>query len=273
MTPGEKMAQWARSQVGYAADDQKRTKYGELLDNLHFYNGPKNGFDWCEQFYDAGMVINFGEDAALEMMGASRQGGGAGCWISAQDYRDIDRWRDEPSIGAQIYFGTYGDESHTGCVVDYSPYQVVTVEGNTGYSQGYSTGAVLYRTYDRDDSCIVGYGVPDWSLAEMGEWVHDDSGWWYRRPDGTWPRDEWERIDGKWYWFNDSGYIVGGWIQWHGGWYWLHDQHDGHFGEMAESTCLTIEGEIYCFDANGRMYDGKVPTNQSHDGSFGALRP
>lgn len=274
MTPAEKMAEWAKSQVGYAADDQKRTKYGEMLDNLDFYNGPKNGYDWCEQFYDAGMVTCFGEDAAIEMMGASLQGGGAGCWISAQEYRDAGQWSQEPSVGAQIYFGRFGDESHTGCVVDYSWSQVVTVEGNTGYSQGYDTGAVLYRTYDRYDPAIVGYGVPDWSLAPVpGEWVQDEHGWWWQRADGTYPTDQWERIDGKWFWFDSSGYVVGGWVSYKGDWYYCHDEHDGHFGEMYESTCADIDGHTYCFDSQGRMYTGPVPVNQEHDGSYGALRP
>lgn len=274
MTPAEKMAEWARSQVGYVADSNKRTKYGEMLDNIGFYNGSKNGYDWCEQFYDAGMVINFGEDKALEMMGAERQGGGAGCWISAQDYRDAGRWSKAPSIGAQIYFGVLGDESHTGCVVDYSDSQVVTVEGNTGYSQGYETGAVLYRTYDRYDSWIVGYGVPDWSLAELGTWERDSIGWWYKHSDGSFTADGWERIDGKWYYFDSAGYVVGGWLDWKGNWYYLHDKHDGHFGEMYESTCVTMDDDnVYCFDSTGRMYTEAVPTNTSHDGTFGALRP
>lgn len=273
MTPAEKMAEWALSQVGYVADEYKQTKYGEMLDNIGFYNGPKNGFDWCEQFYDAGMVTCFGEDKAIEMMGAQRQGGGAGCWISAQDYRDAGQWSDEPSIGAQIYFGVRGDESHTGCVVDFSPWQVCVVEGNTGYSKGYDTGAVLYKTYDRNDTWIVGYGVPDWSLVTLGEWIHDDDGWWYKRPDGSFPCNQWERIDGKWYWFDYDGYIIGGWLKYKDGWYWLHNEHDGHFGEMAENVCLTIGGKIYCFDGNGRMYDAGVPTNPMHDGTFGAVMP
>ena len=273
MTPAEKMAEWALSQVGYAADASKRTKYGEMLDRIGFYNTPKNGFDWCEQFYDAGMVINFGEDKAIEMMGSERQGGGAGCWISAQEYRDAGLWRQEPSIGAQIYFGQFGDESHTGCVVDYSPWQVCYVDGNSGYSEGYNTGAVLYHVRDRNDTWIAGYGVPNWDLVEVGEWIREDDDWTYKYPDGTIPAHEWRRIDGKWYWFDDDGYIIGGWLKYKGGWYWLHNEHDGHFGEMAESVCLPINGEVYCFDNNGRMYEKPVPTNTEQGKTFGALRP
>lgn len=273
MGPAEKMAEWARSQVGYAADSNKRTKYGEMLDNIGFYNGPKNGYDWCEQFYDAGMVINFGEDTALAMMNAERKGGGAGCWISAQDYRDAGQWSNVPSIGAQIYFGVLGDESHTGCVVGYTDSTVGYVDGNTGYSQGYATGAVLYHELARDDGWIVGYGVPDWALAEDGRWVHTERGWWYQRKDGSYPKSQWERINGKWYWFDSAGYIIGGWLHYKDDWYWLHDEHDGHFGEMAESVCLPIDGKTYCFDASGRMYKGSVPTNTEHDGTFGALKP
>lgn len=37
--------------------------------------------------------------------------------------------------------------------------------GNTGYSAGYGGGAVLERTYGRNDSRITGYGVPRWPMA------------------------------------------------------------------------------------------------------------
>lgn len=164
-TPQEKMRDWLLDQVGYVADEYKRTKYGEMLDRIGFYNGPKNGFDWCDQFYDAGLVENFGEQTTYKMTGQFKGSGGAGCWLSAGYYRNIGRWSDEPSLSAQIFFGEYGDEGHTGGVVAFDDSTVTTVEGNTDYSLGYSTGRVGKHTFYRWDPRIVGYGIPNWSLA------------------------------------------------------------------------------------------------------------
>ena len=165
-TPQERMRDWLLAQVGYVADSNKRTRYGELLDGIGFYNGPKNGFDWCDQFYDAGMVENFGEQKTYDMTGQFKGSGGAGCWLSAGYYRAMGRWSSEPSLSAQAFFGTYGDEGHTGGVVAFDDNTVTIVEGNTDYSLGYSTGRVGKHTYSRDSSRIVGYGVPNWSLVD-----------------------------------------------------------------------------------------------------------
>ena len=96
-------------------------------------------------------------------------GCGADCEFSASYYRAADQWSSEPSLGAQVFFGARGSESHTGVVVGYDAAHVYTVEGNTGYSADYSGGAVLERTYSRGDSRIVGYGVPRWSVAGGSE--------------------------------------------------------------------------------------------------------
>lgn len=174
-TPQERMRDWLLAQVGYVADGNKRTRYGELLDSIGFYNGHKNGFDWCDQFYDAGLVECFGEQKTYDMTGQFKGSGGAGCWLSAGYYRDIGRWSDEPSLSAQIFFGDYGDESHTGGVVAFDDATVTTVEGNTDYSIGYSTGRVSKHTYSRWDSRIVGYGIPKWSLVDNPKQVPGDS--------------------------------------------------------------------------------------------------
>lgn len=38
-------------------------------------------------------------------------------------------------------------------------------------------------------------------------WVKDEKGWWYRRADGSWPKDGWEEIGGKLWRFDESGYL------------------------------------------------------------------
>ena len=164
-TPQERVVEWDMQQVGYVPPYGKYNKYAEYLDQTPIYNGKKNGYDWCDIYYDCGMVQTFDLDVAVEMMNQPLNGCGAGCDFSASYYRAANQWSSSPSLGAQIFFGTRGDEYHTGRVVGFDDYHVHTVEGNTGYSAGYSGGAVLKQTYGRDDGRICGYGVPKWSLA------------------------------------------------------------------------------------------------------------
>lgn len=164
-SPQERLVAWAKAQVGTAAYSGKRNKYADYMDKLGMYNGPKSGYDWCDVFYDCGIAQCFGADKVQAMLNQPKGGCGAGCAYSAQYYKDMGRWSNEPSLGAQIFFGDY---DHTGVVVGYNNSYVYTVEGNTGYSQGYRGGAVLSRTYDRWDSWITGYGTPRWDLAGGG---------------------------------------------------------------------------------------------------------
>ena len=164
-TPQERVRDWALSEVGYVPSYGKYNKYAEKLDQTGAYNGPKNGYDWCDVFADCAYISVFGLSTAVQMINQPLGGCGAGCPWSASYYRAANQWSSEPSVGAQIFFGEWGDEYHTGIVVGCDAAHVYTVEGNTGYSAGYSGGAVLERTYGRNDSRITGYGIPKWSLA------------------------------------------------------------------------------------------------------------
>ena len=177
-TPQERVVARARSEVGYVPTHGKFNKYARALDQTGLYNYPKDGYDWCDIFYDWLLVEEFGLDVALLMSNQPMHGCGAGCEFSASYYRAVNQWSPEPSLGAQVFFGARGSESHTGVVVGYDAAHVYTVEGNTGYSAGYSGGAVLERTYSRGDSRIVGYGVPRWSVAGGSEPVVDVSNVW-----------------------------------------------------------------------------------------------
>lgn len=168
-TPQQRVVEKATSQVGYVASAGKHTKYAQELDRTDVYNGAKDGYDWCDVFADWNYITCFGKDTAVKMINQPLRGCGAGCSFSASYYRAANQWSSTPSVGAQIFFGNKGDEYHTGIVVGFDGTYVHTVEGNTGYGQGYSSGAVLRRTYRRNDSAITGYGVPKWSLAGGAE--------------------------------------------------------------------------------------------------------
>lgn len=107
-----------------------------------------------------------------------------------------------------------------------------------------------------------------------GTWQHNDTGWWYEYPDGSWPASEWAYIDGKWYYFNGDGYMVTGWVKWDGSWYYCNSDgamvtgwkkirwrnKDSWFyfldnGAMVSDSFERINGKWYGFDGNGVMVD------------------
>ena len=84
--------------------------------------------------------------------------------------------------------------------------------------------------------------------ASMG-WVKDSKGWWYKRADGSYPKNEWEKIGGEWYYFNPDGYMRTGWLKYKNQWYYLDDPS----GKMAYSTFRNVGGKWYGFRKNGVM--------------------
>ena len=52
-SPQQRVVDTALSQVGYVAENGKHTKYAQELDAIgDIYNGPKDGYDWCDVFVD-----------------------------------------------------------------------------------------------------------------------------------------------------------------------------------------------------------------------------
>ena len=137
---------------------------------LNFYNGRKNGYEWCDVSYDDTM-IRFCQSLGLEEIEAAKlamkmlyqpsDSCGAGCEYSAGYYRAAGAWIERsgtPKMGDQIFFGTRGKESHTGAVVKADSSYVYTVEGN-------ASNQVLEKKYSRTDGNIAGYGRPRWELV------------------------------------------------------------------------------------------------------------
>lgn len=136
------------------------TKYARDLDALgDYYNGPKNGYAYCDVFSDWVFVMTFGAETGREMICQPKYSGGAGCLYSAQYYKDAGQWRTYPDPGDQIFF-TYsaGEISHTGIVESVDESYVTTIEGNTSDS-------VARRKYPLSSGSIVGYGRPRWELV------------------------------------------------------------------------------------------------------------
>ena len=107
-------------------------------------------------------------------------------------------------------------------------------------------------------------------------WQKNSKGWWYRRADGTYPKDGWEQIGGYWFLFDAKGYMLTGWQKRGSNWYylkpdaphsgrmitgWLKDDgswyylkpDEPHSGRMYRDCFAQINGKWYGFPHNGRM--------------------
>lgn len=132
------------------------TKYAADLDKVGYFNGKKNGYDWCAVFYCWLTYQLYGDGlttrAALYQPEPAYNCG-AGCTQQAGYYRANNAFYTAPQPGDQIFFGKTGDEEHTGLVVEVSDKYIYTIEGNVN-------NEVELRRYDITDSRIVGYGRP-----------------------------------------------------------------------------------------------------------------
>jgi hypothetical protein len=160
----------AESQVGYHekasnanldsntanSGSNNYTKYARDIYSKYptFYNGNKNGYAWCDLFYDWCMLTAFGLDKTLELTCQPLKSAGAGCIYSYSYYKAKGRVGETPKLGAQIFFGSAPSNLyHTGMVVKYDNTYVYTIEGN-------SNDQVSRCTYRRTNSTIYGYGYP-----------------------------------------------------------------------------------------------------------------
>ena len=156
----KKVLDIARSEIGSREQGDNVTKYAAEMDRTDWYNGPKNGFPYCDVFYDWLFYKAFGDPLGREMICQPAGSAGAGCLYSAQYYKNAGRWHTaNPQPGDQVFFSySPGEYSHTGILESVSGGQVVTIEGNT-------SDQVARRSYPLGDSRIVGYGRPRWELA------------------------------------------------------------------------------------------------------------
>lgn len=156
----EALLAYLNMQVGYLPEAGKINKYAAHLDSITgFYNGKKQGADFCDVFADDAYVVCFGAETGRRMIYQPLRSLGAGCKWSALYYEQNGALKDAPEVGDQIFFGQDGDD-HTGIVVDIKDGRVYTIEGNTG-----SDGMVRRKDYAHYDPWIYGYGRPNWSLV------------------------------------------------------------------------------------------------------------
>lgn len=168
----KKLIDIAKAEIGYHEkasnkdlDDKKAnsgdknwTKYARDLDNLGYYNGRKNGYEWCDVFVDWCFTTAFGFPRGQEMEYQPTKSLGAGCKYSYNYYKLAKATVEEPEVGDQIFFRYSTEIAHTGLVWKVTAQYVYTIEGNVN-------GEVVQKTYLKKNKSIFGYGRPNWSLV------------------------------------------------------------------------------------------------------------
>jgi len=97
---------------------------------------------------------------------------------------------------------------------------------------------------------IILFSVSITAFAASGKWIKSGSRWWYKHTDGTYTKNNWEKINGKWYHFDKKGWMQTGWLKVSGKWYYLTSS-----GAM-KTGWGKIKDKWYYFDKNGKMLTG-----------------
>ena len=130
----------------------------------------------------------------------------------------------------------------------------------------------------------------------QAQWIKNSTGWWYQNADRSYPRNQWQMINGSWYHFDWNGYMQTGWLQLGNTWYYLNSNgamqtgwqkigRDWYYlnagGDMktgwlqsgnvwyylkssgAMATNEWVDGGVYYVDANGIYIPGKTQTTGS----------
>lgn len=180
----EKVLKIARNEVNYLekasnknldskngnAGNKNYTKYARDLDKVSgFYNGPKNGFSWCDVFVDWCFYKAYGVTNAKRLLCQPSKSLGAGCEYSMRYYKQKGRFKLSPAVGDQIFFtdSKMKEIVHTGLVYKVDKTYVYTIEGNTSSASGVvaNGGCVAEKKYKRSYNRIAGYGRPTYDKA------------------------------------------------------------------------------------------------------------
>ena len=135
--------------------------------------------------------------------------------------------------------------------------------GGSGGSSGGGSGS--FKVSSSFTGQVLGV---DRSLSG-GQWIQDEKGWWYKRADGSYPKNSWgyEAYNGKsyWYYFLDSGYMATGWVEVNGSKYYLFPNSDGWKGRMLTGW-QWIDGNCYYLDPQGQNEGALYRNTTTPDG-------
>lgn len=184
----EKVIAVAKAEVGYLekrtnsqldsktanAGSANYTKYARDLDNIKgYFNGAKNGYQWCAVFVNWCFVKAYGAAAAKSLLcQPATNSYAASCMQAVKYFKNKNQFYKTPKVGDQIFFlDSAGDAAHTGLVYKVDGSRVYTIEGNTSSASGVvaNGGSVAYKSYTLGYSRIAGYGRPNYDIETHQE--------------------------------------------------------------------------------------------------------
>ena len=130
------------------------TKYARDLAEAGYYNGNKNGFNYCTVFADWCFWKTADGNKEIAQSVKPYNILNAGVSWAYKAFKDVNRIGDYPKEGACIFFQDSSKElCHIGIVEYVNDNTVNTIEGNVGKK-------VVRKSYNLNDSKIYGYGYP-----------------------------------------------------------------------------------------------------------------
>lgn len=153
----------AESQIGYCekksnaylddftknAGSNNYTKYARDLYKAGYWNGNKNGYDWCTTFVAWCIWMACGKSKADATKVQPYGSLGASCKYETGYYKKAGRFFYDPKVGDQAFF----TRGHTGLVEKVGTKTVTLIEGN-------SNNKVERRTYSFPNAIFSGFGRP-----------------------------------------------------------------------------------------------------------------
>lgn len=166
----EKASSYKLDHMTANAGSNNYTIFSEWYKNKGY--GNYQAQPWCAMFvsYVFGNVISNSEQIMPHFHY---------CPTAVNWFKSNQRLAVNPEIGDVIFFkDSKGTACHTGIVYAFDDRNVYTIEGNTSLALGVvaNGGAVVKKSYARNNSKIIGYGRPKWDAVVMpNKYSYDDT--------------------------------------------------------------------------------------------------
>lgn len=132
---------------------------------------------------------------------------------------------------------------------------------STGQLDGWNGSLDLNKAYITKEQWMAYAGA---ETKDTPGWKKDEVGWWYRKEDGSYPKNQWEKIKNLWYYFDEKGYAVTGWKKINNFWYYLNTKDDGTECAMHTGWLIKDSKAYYLRPkAEGSYPEGSMVENTS----------
>lgn len=194
------------------------------------YDGNMNsiGYEVCQQYSASDIEFKLNEDMVLRQMA-----------------EDMKFYEVEPNYNT---IKLHNEFSSTSC-----PARTMELHGGVEGTRNYIIERIKYFMSLGD---TVQEMLDNETQSELvAGWVKNSVGWWYRNSDGSYPKNQWFKVNNEWFRFDANGYcLINKWFKDSSGkWAWLDAR-----GSAVSSKWAFIEGKWYYFDSSCYMVTGWV---------------